>query len=77
MMMSKKFKLVSAGIGAGAVISMAGLGVAFSPEPAAAGAVSETPEMTLGETETSTTGQTELETTKAVPEVTAEPAPEA
>lgn len=74
---SHKVKTVSAGVGAGALISMAALGVAFVPEPASAGAVNEVPEITVGETETSTTGQTEIETTMAEPEVTAEPAPTA
>jgi hypothetical protein len=77
MAITKKFKVTLAAVGTGAAVSMAALGIAFGPEPVNAGTVSEGPEITLGETETSTTGQTELETTMAVPEVTAEPAPEA
>ena len=70
-----QFKLVSAGIGAGAVIAMGALGAAFAAAPQGSEVVSDSPEITLGETETSTTGQTEIETSVAVPEVTAEPAP--
>jgi cytoskeletal protein RodZ len=53
----KQIKLVSAGIGAGAVIAMGGLGVVFSdvstaqPEPAPPGPVT-TSEITTGETST-------------------------
>jgi hypothetical protein len=55
MVKPKQIKLVSAGIGAGAVIAMGGLGVAFSdvstaePEPAPPGPVT-TSEITTGET---------------------------
>ncbi|HEX2283302.1 MAG TPA: hypothetical protein VHI10_00525 [Mycobacterium sp.] len=74
-MNSKQLKLVSAGIGTGAVIAMGALGAAFSPTPAGTGTVSEGPEITLGETITSTTGQTEVATSLASPEVTAEALP--
>ena len=53
----KQIKLLSAGIGAGAVIAMGGLGVVFSdvssaePEPAPPGPVT-TSEITTGETST-------------------------
>jgi hypothetical protein len=53
----KQIKLLSAGIGAGAVIAMGGLGVVFSdvstaePEPAPPGQVQPT-EITTGETST-------------------------
>ena len=54
-MKTNQIKLLSAGIGAGAVIAMGGLGVAFSdvstaqPEPAPPGRVQPT-EVTTGET---------------------------
>ena len=54
-MKTNQIKLLSAGIGAGAVIAMGGLGVAFSdvstaqPEPAPPGRVQPT-EITTGET---------------------------
>ena len=73
-MISKQLKLISAGIGAGAVI---GDGRVGRRVPAAHGEGTQTfgegPEITLGETTTSTTGQTEIPTPVAVPEVTAEP----
>jgi hypothetical protein len=56
-MKPKHLKMLSAGIGAGAVIAMGGLGVAFSdvstaePEPAPPGPV-ETSEITTGQTST-------------------------
>ena len=70
---SKQLKLVSAGIGASAVVAMGALGAAFSPAPTGVGTVSEGPEITLGETVTTTTGQTEIPTPQATPPVTAEP----
>jgi hypothetical protein len=70
---SKQLKLVSAGIGAGAVIAMGALGAVFAAAPEGTQTVGEGPEITLGETTTSTTGQTEIPTPVAVPEVTAEP----
>ena len=57
MVKPKQIKLLSAGIGAGAVIAMGGLGVVFSdvssaePEPAPPGPVT-TSEITTGETTT-------------------------
>lgn len=74
-MTSKQFRLISAGIGASAVLAMGALGAVFSPAPAGTGTVSEGLEITLGETITSTTGQTEIATSLAVPEVTAEALP--
>jgi hypothetical protein len=74
---SKQVKLVAAGIGGGAVIAMAALGAVFSQAPGASESVGDGPEITLGETTTEEVGHTEIETSIAVPEVTAEPAPEA
>jgi hypothetical protein len=75
-MKSKQFKLVSAGIGAGAVIAMGALGAAFTGTSGNTQNVLQ-PEITLGETTTSTTAPTEVPIPVAEPEVTAEPAPEA
>jgi hypothetical protein len=72
-----RIKIASAGAGAAAVVAMGALGVALTAESDGAQTFGEGPEMTLGETTTSETGQTEIETSVAVPEVTAEPAPEA
>jgi hypothetical protein len=66
---SKQLKMVAAGIGVGAVVVMAALGVALSEGPAAS-VISE-PEPTIGETVTSTTAPTEIETSVATPTVTA------
>jgi hypothetical protein len=65
---SSQLKLVAAGVGAGALISMGALTVVFSGAP---GSISEGPEITLGETTTSTTAPSEPETSVATPEVTA------
>ena len=76
-MASKQFKLVAAGIGAGAVIAMGAFGAVFTAPSDASQMISDGPEMTLGETTTSTTAPAEVEIPVAEPEVTAEPAPEA
>jgi hypothetical protein len=76
-MTSKQLKVAAAGIGASAAIAMAALGALQGGSPEGTEAVSQDPEITLGETTTSETGKTEIETSVAVPEVTAEPAPEA
>ena len=65
---SSQLKLVAAGIGAGALVSMGALTAVFSDAP---GNISEGPEITLGETTTSTTAPSEPETSVATPEVTA------
>lgn len=63
-MKPKRIKLLSAGIGAGAVIAMGGLGVVFSdvsaaePEPAPPGPVTPS-EITTGETSTTCVVNTE------------------
>ena len=49
---SSQLKVVAAGIGAGALVSMGALTVVFSDAP---GSISEGPEITMGETTTSTT----------------------
>jgi hypothetical protein len=73
---SKQLKLVSAGIGASAVVAMSALGVAFSevsaaqPEPPPPGPVTPS-EVTMGETTTTTIPPTEVETSIATPPVTA------
>jgi hypothetical protein len=71
-MKSKQLKVVAAGIGAGAAVAMAALGIAFAGDPNSAGIMSESGEITLGETTTQTAGATELETTFVTPPVTAE-----
>ena len=63
-----QLKLVAAGIGAGALVSMGALTVVFSGAP---GSISEGPEITLGETTTSTTAPSKPETSVATPMVTA------
>jgi hypothetical protein len=74
---TKKFKLVSAGIGASAAIAMCVLGVAVSTigsaEPGSSGPV-PTPHATIGETVTTTTPPTEPSVSEAKPSVTG-PAP--
>jgi len=64
-------KLVSATVGASAVVAMGALTAGLSEDPAPATVLSGE-EMTLGETSTIEKAATELETTVAVPEVTAE-----
>ena len=70
-MISRKLKLVSATVGASAVVAMGTLTAALSEDSGSAGVVSQ-PEMTLGETSTIEKAATEVETSVAVPEVTAE-----
>jgi hypothetical protein len=70
---SKQLKLVAAGVGAGAAVTMGVLGITFAQSPGGAGTVSEGPELTLGETSTESVAPTSLETTFVTPPVTAEP----
>ena len=63
---SSQLKVVAAGIGAGALVSMGALTVVFSDAP---GSISEGPEITMGETSTSTTAPLSVETSIATPEV--------
>ena len=65
---SSRLKLVAAGIGAGALVSMGALSVMFSDAP---GSISQGPEITLGETTTSTTAPSAPATSVATPMVTA------
>ena len=69
---SKQLKLVSAGIGASAVLVMGALTVVFTDDSADTGTVVKGPEITLGET-TEAAAPTEPETTFVTPPVTAEP----
>jgi hypothetical protein len=69
---AKQLKLVAAGVGAGAAVTMGVLGITFASSPSSTGILSE-PEPTLGETSTESTAPTELETTFVEPPVTAEP----
>ncbi len=71
-MISRKMKLVSATVGASAVVAMGALTAGLSEDGGSAVVVSST-EMTLGETSTIEKAATEVETSVAVPEVTAEP----
>jgi hypothetical protein len=71
-MISRKMKLVSATVGASAVVAMGALTAGLSEEPGSATVVSST-QMTLGETSTIEKAATEIETSVAVPEVVAEP----
>lgn len=68
---SKQLKVLSAAIGACAVVAMGTLSVVLSNDSGSTTIVSD-PEATLGETTTSEVA-TEIETTLAEPEVTAEP----
>jgi hypothetical protein len=70
---SKQFKLVSAGIGAGALVAMGVVGFAVSEAPSGTGSFMSVAELTLGETTTETNAPLELETSVASPTVTAEP----
>jgi hypothetical protein len=70
-MISRKMKLVSATVGASAVVAMGVLTAGLSEDSGSATVVSN-PEMTLGETSTLEKAATEVETSVAVPEVTAE-----
>jgi hypothetical protein len=65
---SSQLKLVAAGIGAGALVSMGALTVVFSDAP---GSINKASEITLGETTTSTTAPSAPETSIATPMVTA------
>ena len=73
---SSKAKLMCATAGAGAVLAMGALSVAFSEtssaEPAPPGPVAPS-EATMGETATTTTAPTKPETPVATPPVTATP----
>jgi hypothetical protein len=76
---SKQFKMASAGVGAGALIAMGAFGVAFSnvsaaeePTPAPPGPVT-TPEISTGATITDTTEMEGPETSVAVPPITTPP----
>jgi hypothetical protein len=64
-------KVVSAAIGASAVVAMGALTAVLSDEGGSANVIATT-QMTLGETSTIEKAATEIETTVAVPEVTAE-----
>ena len=70
-MISRKMKLVSATVGASAVVAMGALTAGLHEESGPATIVSGE-EMTLGETSTIEKAATQIETTIAVPEVTAE-----
>jgi len=72
-MNSKKLKMVSATIGASAVVAMGTLTAVLTDDNASQTIVSDPAEMTLGETSTIEKAATEVETSLAVPEVTAEP----
>ena len=72
-MNSKKLKMVSATIGASAVVAMGTLTAVLTDDNASQTIVSDPAEMTLGETSTIEKAATEVETSVAVPEVTAEP----
>jgi hypothetical protein len=67
---SNKFKLLSAVVGASAVVAMAVLTVVVGQQPQTGTVVSEDPTATIGETVTSTTAPTELETSVATPPFT-------
>lgn len=75
-MNSTKLKMMTATAGAGAVLAMGALSIAFSEtssaDPAPPGPVAPN-EATIGETATTTTAPTEPETTFATPPVTATP----
>lgn len=70
-MKTKQLKIVSAAIGASAVVAMGTLTAVLSEDSGSTAVVSST-EMTLGETSTIEKAATEIETSVAVPEVTAE-----
>jgi hypothetical protein len=74
-MWMKKLKLMSAGIGASAVVAMGALGVAFSDvsaaEPDSTPGPVATPEMTSGQTVATTTPPSAPPTSQATPSVTA------
>ena len=70
-MNSHKLKVISATLGASAVVAMGALTMASTEDTGSATVVSN-PEMTLGETSTVEKAGTEAETSVAAPEVTAE-----
>ena len=70
-MNSQKLKLVSATVGASAVLAMGALTMALSSDSGSTTVVSD-PELTLGETSTIEKAATTPETPSAAPEVTAE-----
>lgn len=72
-MKSNRFKLMAAGIGAGAAVAMGALGASFAAAPNETGTFSDGPEITLGETSTESVAPTEMETTFVTPPVTADP----
>ena len=72
-MKSNRFKLLAAGIGAGAAVAMGALGASFATTPDEVGTLSDGPEITLGETTTESAAPTEMETTFVTPPVTADP----
>jgi hypothetical protein len=65
---SKKFKLLSAVVGAGAVVAMAVLGLGH--DQSRTGTVVSEPTATVGETVTATTPPSKPETTQATPPFT-------
>ena len=71
-MSSKKLKMISATIGASAVVAMGTLTAVLSDDGATQTIVSDPAEMTIGETSTIEKAGTAAETSVAVPEVTAE-----
>ena len=71
-MNSKRLKLASATVGAGAVVAMGSLTFALGSEDSGSATVVSGPEMTLGETSTIEKAASSPETSVAVPEVTAE-----
>lgn len=70
-MNSQKLKLVSATVGAGAVLAMGALTMGLSTDSSTT-VVSDPAQMTLGETSTIEKAAATPETSVAVPEVTAE-----
>jgi hypothetical protein len=72
-MISQKLKVVSAAVGASAVVAMGALTVALSSGGSESTTFVSDPQMTFGETSTVEKAATEVETSVAVPEHTAEP----
>ncbi|GFG51525.1 hypothetical protein CQY20_09000 [Mycolicibacterium agri] len=72
-MISQKLKVVSAAVGASAVVAMGALTVALSSGDSGSTTFVSDPHMTMGETSTVEKAGTEVETSVAVPEHTAEP----
>ncbi|RDH78044.1 hypothetical protein DVS77_13970 [Mycolicibacterium moriokaense] len=71
-MNSRKLKVVSATVGASAVVAMGALTVAVSSSDSGSATVVSNPEMTLGETSTIEKAASQPETSVAVPDVTAD-----